>query len=47
MDENFPVKFFSARGELVSTATDYMIFSQKMLNKGAYNGVIGVNGLKN
>jgi CubicO group peptidase (beta-lactamase class C family) len=34
-----PVKFFSGNGGLVSTATDYMIFSQMLLNKGEYNGV--------
>ena len=26
-------------GGLVSTATDYMIFAQMLLNKGEYNGV--------
>ena len=34
-----PVKFFSGNGSLFSTATDYMIFSQMLLNKGEYNGV--------
>lgn len=34
-----PVKFLSGNGGLYSTATDYMIFSQMMLNKGEYNGV--------
>jgi CubicO group peptidase (beta-lactamase class C family) len=34
-----PVKFFSGNGGLVSTATDYMIFLQMLLNKGEYNGV--------
>jgi len=34
-----PVKFFSGNGGLYSTATDYMIFSQMLLNKGEYNGV--------
>jgi CubicO group peptidase (beta-lactamase class C family) len=34
-----PVKFLSGNGGLVSTATDYMIFSQMLLNKGEYNGV--------
>jgi CubicO group peptidase (beta-lactamase class C family) len=34
-----PVTFFSGNGGLVSTATDYMIFSQMLLNKGEYNGV--------
>jgi CubicO group peptidase (beta-lactamase class C family) len=32
-------KFLSGNGGLVSTATDYMIFSQMLLNKGEYNGV--------
>jgi CubicO group peptidase (beta-lactamase class C family) len=34
-----PVKFLSGNGGLVSTATDYMIFSQMLLNRGEYNGV--------
>lgn len=34
-----PVKFLSGNGGLVSTATDYMIFSQMLLNKGEYIGV--------
>jgi CubicO group peptidase (beta-lactamase class C family) len=34
-----PVKFLSGNGGLVSTARDYMIFSQMLLNKGEYNGV--------
>ncbi len=34
-----PAKFLSGNGGLVSTATDYMIFSQMLLNKGKYNGV--------
>lgn len=34
-----PVKFLSGNGGLVSTAADYMIFSQMLLNKGEYNGV--------
>lgn len=34
-----PVKFLSGNGGLVSTASDYMIFSQMLLNKGEYNGV--------
>jgi CubicO group peptidase (beta-lactamase class C family) len=34
-----PVKFLSGNGGLVSTATDYFIFSQMLLNKGEYNGV--------
>jgi len=33
------VKFLSGNGGLVSTATDFMIFSQMLLNKGEYNGV--------
>lgn len=33
------VKFFSGNGGLISTAKDYMIFSQMLLNKGQYNGV--------
>ena len=36
---SIPVKFLSGNGGLVSTATDYMIFSQMLLNKGEYNGV--------
>lgn len=38
-DVSAPVKFLSGNGGLVSTATDYMIFSQMLLNKGEYNGV--------
>ncbi len=34
-----PVTFLSGNGGLVSTTTDYMIFSQMLLNKGEYNGV--------
>jgi CubicO group peptidase (beta-lactamase class C family) len=34
-----PVKFFSGNGGLMSTAADYMIFAQMLLNKGEYNGV--------
>ena len=34
-----PVKFLSGGGGLFSTAGDYMIFSQMLLNKGEYNGV--------
>lgn len=34
-----PVKFLSGNGGLVSTAIDYMIFSQMLLNKGEYNEV--------
>jgi CubicO group peptidase (beta-lactamase class C family) len=34
-----PVKFLSGNGGLVSTATDYMVFLQMLLNKGEYNGV--------
>ncbi len=33
------VKFLSGNGGLYSTATDYLIFSQMLLNKGVYNGV--------
>ncbi|RPI06448.1 MAG: class A beta-lactamase-related serine hydrolase [Ignavibacteriae bacterium] len=36
---SIPVKFLSGNGGLVSTAADYMIFSQMLLNKGEYNGV--------
>ena len=36
---SIPVKFLSGNGGLVSTATDYMIFSQMLLNKGEYHGV--------
>lgn len=34
-----PAKFLSGNGGLFSTAMDYMIFSQLILNKGEYNGV--------
>lgn len=34
-----PIKFFGGGGRLFSTATDYMIFAQMMLNKGEFNGV--------
>ncbi|HEY3388177.1 MAG TPA: serine hydrolase domain-containing protein, partial [Prolixibacteraceae bacterium] len=34
-----PVKFHSGNGGLLSTATDYLIFSQMLLNKGEYNKV--------
>ena len=34
-----PVKFHSGNGGLLSTATDYLAFSQMLLNKGEYNGV--------
>lgn len=34
-----PVTFFSGNGGLLSTSTDYMIFSQMLLNKGEYDGV--------
>lgn len=34
-----PVRFLSGNGGLFSTATDYMIFSQMLLNKGEYKGV--------
>ena len=34
-----PTIFYSGGGGLVSTATDYMIFSQMLLNKGEYNGI--------
>jgi CubicO group peptidase (beta-lactamase class C family) len=33
------VKRIRGNGGLISTATDYMIFSQMILNKGIYNGV--------
>jgi CubicO group peptidase (beta-lactamase class C family) len=33
-----PATFFSGGGGLYSTASDYMIFSQMLLNKGEYNG---------
>ncbi|MCE5345090.1 MAG: beta-lactamase family protein [Bacteroidales bacterium] len=36
---SIPVKFLSGNGGLFSTATDYMIFCQMLLNKGEYNGV--------
>lgn len=38
-DVSRPVSFFSGNGGLVSTADDYMIFSQMLLNKGEYKGV--------
>jgi CubicO group peptidase (beta-lactamase class C family) len=38
-DISMPGKFLSGNGGLFSTATDYMIFSQMLLNKGAFNGV--------
>jgi len=38
-DISIPVKFLSGNGGLFSTATDYMIFSQMLLDKGEYNGV--------
>jgi CubicO group peptidase (beta-lactamase class C family) len=34
-----PVKFLSGNGGLFSTASDYMIFSQMLLNKGVYDSV--------
>jgi CubicO group peptidase (beta-lactamase class C family) len=34
-----PVKFLSGNGGLYSTAADYLVFSQMLLNKGVYNGV--------
>ena len=34
-----PVKFISGNGGLLTTASDYMIFSQMLLNKGIYHGV--------
>jgi len=34
-----PVKFLSGNGGLYSTATDYLIFSQMLLNKGVYDSV--------
>jgi CubicO group peptidase (beta-lactamase class C family) len=34
-----PVKFLSGNGGLYSTATDYMIFSQMLLNRGEFNGI--------
>jgi CubicO group peptidase (beta-lactamase class C family) len=33
-----PVKFLSGNGGLYSTVSDYMIFSQMLINKGVYNG---------
>jgi CubicO group peptidase (beta-lactamase class C family) len=36
---SIPMKFLSGNGGLVSTASDYMIFSQMLLYKGEYNGV--------
>ncbi len=38
-DISIPVKFISGNGGLYSTVSDYMIFSQMLLNKGEYNGV--------
>ncbi len=42
------VKFYSGGGGLVSTATDYMIFSECMRNGGFYNGktIIGPKTIK-
>ncbi|MDP4282120.1 MAG: serine hydrolase domain-containing protein [Bacteroidota bacterium] len=34
-----PVKFISGNGGLYSTASDYMIFAQMLLNQGEYKGV--------
>ena len=34
-----PTKFYSGGGGLVSTASDYMIFAQMLLNKGEFNGL--------
>lgn len=34
-----PVKFISGNGGILTTASDYMIFSQMLMNKGMYNGV--------
>jgi CubicO group peptidase (beta-lactamase class C family) len=34
-----PVKFLSGNGGLFSTATDYMVFSQMLLNKGEYDSI--------
>jgi CubicO group peptidase (beta-lactamase class C family) len=34
-----PEKFYSGGGGLFSTASDYLIFSQMLLNKGEFNGV--------
>ncbi len=34
-----PSRYIAGNGGLLSTATDYMIFSQMLLNKGTYNGV--------
>ena len=34
-----PAKFLGGGGRLYSTATDYMIFAQMLLNKGEYNGI--------
>jgi CubicO group peptidase (beta-lactamase class C family) len=36
---SIPVKFLSGNGGLYSTATDYMIFSRMLLNRGEYNGI--------
>jgi len=41
---SIPVRFLSGNGGLVSTATDYMIFSQMLLNRGEYNGVRLLSG---
>jgi len=37
-DISRPPKFLSGNGGLFSTAVDYMVFSQMMLNKGEYKG---------
>jgi CubicO group peptidase (beta-lactamase class C family) len=34
-----PVKFIAGNGGLLTTASDYMIFSQMLLNRGTYHGV--------
>jgi CubicO group peptidase (beta-lactamase class C family) len=34
-----PARFLSGGGGLFSTATDYLIFSQMLLNKGEFNGI--------
>lgn len=38
-ENSSPTKFYSGGGGLVSTANDYMIFAQMLLNKGEYNGI--------
>jgi CubicO group peptidase (beta-lactamase class C family) len=38
-NESKPAKLFSGGGGLVSTISDYTIFTQMLLNKGEFNGI--------